>query len=502
MKHRNATSALALALLAASSTGAWAEITADQAWEAIKSYSEGFGQTITGTASKSGDTLTVSGVTVAMDLPEGKMEGALGDITFTELGNGAVEVTIPPEYPMTFSVDPAEGEAVAMVVNVRQSGLKTVVSGDPGNTTYDFSADEIAIDIPEITADGETLEMNLIMALNGLAGKYVLVGTGARDVTASLTANSGAFSMDVKDPEGQGNAKVKADFADIASSSSSTIPASTDMADMSAMLRSGFATDGRLTYGKLDLDFEFEDAEQTMTMVGGADGGSLDIAMNSEALAYGGNQTGLTFTVSGSEIPLPEVTAQIAETAFRIAMPLAQSEEPGDFTLLASYKGIAVSDMIWGMFDPGAVLPRDPANLVIDVAGKARWLVDIMDPAAAESMGDRPPAEVEALDINALELTIAGASLTGDGAFAFDTTDLTTFPGMPAPSGTANLQLVGGNTLMDKLIQMGLLPEEQAMGFRMMLGLFARPGEGEDTLVSEISVTEDGQVLANGQRLK
>jgi hypothetical protein len=37
---------------------------------------------------------------------------------------------------------------------------------------------------------------------------------------------------------------------------------------------------------------------------------------------------------------------------------------------------------------------------------------------------------------------------------------------------------------------------------RMMMGLFATPGDGEDELVSKIEVTGDGQVLANGQRLK
>ena len=36
----------------------------------------------------------------------------------------------------------------------------------------------------------------------------------------------------------------------------------------------------------------------------------------------------------------------------------------------------------------------------------------------------------------------------------------------------------------------------------MMMGLFARPGDGEDTLVSTIEVQEDGAVLANGQRIR
>jgi hypothetical protein len=40
------------------------------------------------------------------------------------------------------------------------------------------------------------------------------------------------------------------------------------------------------------------------------------------------------------------------------------------------------------------------------------------------------------------------------------------------------------------------------MGARMMMGLFAQPGEGEDTLISTIEMKEDGSVLANGQRIK
>jgi hypothetical protein len=36
----------------------------------------------------------------------------------------------------------------------------------------------------------------------------------------------------------------------------------------------------------------------------------------------------------------------------------------------------------------------------------------------------------------------------------------------------------------------------------MMMGLFARPGGGEDELVSTIEINEEGHVLANGQRIQ
>ena len=101
------------------------------------------------------------------------------------------------------------------------------------------------------------------------------------------------------------------------------------------------------------------------------------------------------------------------------------------------------------------------------------------------------------MNVNELQITIAGADLTGNAAFEFDNS-----LGMPMPAGIANLRLVGGNGLLDTLVGMGLVPEEQAMGARMMLGLFARPGEGEDTLESVIEMKEDGSITANGQRIR
>jgi hypothetical protein len=47
----------------------------------------------------------------------------------------------------------------------------------------------------------------------------------------------------------------------------------------------------------------------------------------------------------------------------------------------------------------------------------------------------------------------------------------------------------------------GLLPEEELMGFRLMLGMFADV-VGDDHLVSQIEITPLGQILLNGQRLR
>jgi PPE-repeat protein len=124
-----------------------------------------------------------------------------------------------------------------------------------------------------------------------------------------------------------------------------------------------------------------------------------------------------------------------------------------------------------------------------------------MDPNIAENMPD-VPGELNALTINELLVSAAGAKLSGTGDFTFDNSDLATFDGVPAPTGEANLELSGANGLMDKLIQMGLMSDSDAMGARMMMGMLAVPGEGEDTLKSKLEINGEGQIMANGQRIK
>ena len=73
---------------------------------------------------------------------------------------------------------------------------------------------------------------------------------------------------------------------------------------------------------------------------------------------------------------------------------------------------------------------------------------------------------------------------------------------MPRPTGGIDLKLVGGNGLLDNLINMGILPEQQAMGARMMMGLFTRAGTEPDTVTSKIEINDAGHILANGQRIQ
>jgi hypothetical protein len=166
-------------------------------------------------------------------------------------------------------------------------------------------------------------------------------------------------------------------------------------------------------------------------------------------------------------------------------------------------RDLAVSEMIWGMIDPGAALPHDPLTVAIELSGMGRLFFDMMDPAQAmqATSGSEIPGELESLSLDELTVRGAGAEILGSGAFTFDFADFQTIPGVPRPEGELNLAINGVNGLIDTLVQMGLVPQQQVMGAQMMMGAFARP-VGEDMLETKIEITGDGQILANGQRIQ
>ena len=71
------------------------------------------------------------------------------------------------------------------------------------------------------------------------------------------------------------------------------------------------------------------------------------------------------------------------------------------------------------------------------------------------------------------------------------------------PFGTVEGSFTGVNGLLDKLVSMGLLPQEQVMGARMMIAMFARPAEDNpEQLNTTLELREDGSIFANGQQVK
>jgi hypothetical protein len=311
------------------------------------------------------------------------------------------------------------------------------------------------------------------------------------------------MDMSFADPTTSTKVSATYDISDMAGTTSASIPKNMDMADSGVIFSD--AVDIKVDYstGAVTFMMDADDAEAPFHVEGASQSSVLNMEFGKGSISYGGTSKMLDYRISSPAIPFPQLTAGIEEAAFNLKMPLRQTDTPSDFALLTKLGGVKVDEMLWSMIDPTGVLSHDPATMIIDFAGKMNWLVDITKPDEMAAAGtDETPIALESLTLNNVTLAIAGAEVTGQGDFTFDNTDTTTFEGMPAPDGQVDFKIVGVNGLLDKLIQMGLLPEDQAMGARMMLGMFARPADGPDTLTSSIEVNPDGSILANGQRIK
>ncbi len=483
------------------STASVAEITSQEVWNDWSQYMSGFGYEVTAAPDITSDSVVVNNLMIAMPLPDdgGMVKVDFGKISFMDQGDGTVAVILPDQKPIAVSVD----NDFSVTLNYDTTGMSMVVSGAADDMTYTYSAPKVAISIADLVIEGEKIDTaKLDLILSDVAGQSTSKMAGLRNLVQAMSAASLTYDFALAEPGGGDFAMtVKGSMSDLKMESDSSIPADVDFAKMSEALNNGFAAKGGFSWGAGGYEFSSKDRGNSVTGSSSSDSGSLKFALDREMINYGGTATGTKSSFTSSDFPFP-IDITMAEAAFNLLMPAGPSDDPKDLNLTVKLVDFNVNDMIWGMADPMGKLPHDPATIILDIDGKANWFVDIMDPESMAAGDVDIPGALHELTLNALQLKVAGADLTGNGAFTFNNDDLETFDGIPAPTGEINLKLVGANALLDNLVAMGLLPEDQAMGVRMMAGMFTVAGEGDDTLTSKIEVNGDGSILANGQRIK
>jgi hypothetical protein len=483
-------------------TAAQAQVTPEEVWESWQSLMSSSGSTVATTSvARDGDTLVVQGMTMTMDQAGNKMDASIDELKFRDKGDGTVEVTMSESYPIKMTMAPVAGETAPsdLTMTVSQPGIVVTAGGNATDTTYDFNAPSMTVDVQSV--DPTSGPFNMTAAPTNVTGQYLIAKNGeASKLDSTFAAETMALSLSGKDDAAQSDVKISATMAGITGKSNGNFLGSAAMADMAAALKGGFAIDSGLAYGAMTFDVDVTEATGNTKITGTAESGDFNVAMDASRLGYSVTSKGVAVNIAGPEIPFP-VNVTYGESAFNIAMPVGKSDTPSDFAFLTKIVDLTISDEIWAMIDPAGNLPRDPATVIIDTKGTARLTVDLMDEAAMAANGEAAPGELNSIDITELRASVAGAELTGAGALTFDNTDLVTFGGMPAPTGKIDLKLVGGNGLLDKLVAMGLIPEDQAMSARMMVSMFANPGAGPDELTSTLEFKDKG-FFANGQRLQ
>ncbi len=499
------TASVAALSVCLSSSAAFADITPEQVWEGWQEYMESFGYELDATEARTSDTLTLSDIRMSTEIPEedAALTMSVTTLSLHDNGDGTVSVTIPPVMPFNLAFS-GKDDSANMALEYQTTDFSMLVSGDPAVTTYRYAAENITTLLKSMIVDGKTADIGKAeLSLSDLSGTSVHKKGDASVFSQQINAEGLNYDLDIKGQDSANRIAVTGEAANIAMDYQGSFPSNVDSSDIVAMLDGGFSASGDISYDDGSSEFLIEDGRKTARGLSSTGGGSLEFGMDAEALKYIGNANDLEITLTGDDFPFP-VEVALGETGFNLLMPLSKRDEEQDFAFAVTLADFSMSDMIWALFDPTAQLPHDPATIAIDLTGKVKLFLDLLnsEEMARVEKGETTAGELNALDINALTVRAAGAELTGEGSFTFDNSDLTSFGGAPAPTGALDLQLIGGNGLLDKLVAMGFLPEEQASGIRLMSSIFTVTGQGEDTLKSTIEVTDEGHVKANGQRIK
>ena len=479
---------------------AQADVTAAEVWENLKTQMEVYGEdglTI-GSEQTTGGTVTVTDVAITFADEDVTVVTEIGDMTFAEQGDGTVLVTMEETYPMIFT-----GEAgVVVTLDVIQSNMALVVSGDPDAMNYAVTADSYGIAFRNAVDGDVTINGDASLIANQVSGSYVVMSGDIQEIVSDISVGTVDILVDFQLPGGNGEYITSAaKINGLSSQGEATIPTDTDFENPDAIFVDGFGFSGG--YDIESADYVFDINAEGDQLSGSVSTGTVALSgeMNAQTVAYQSNTRGIAVSLLTSEFPLP-IEMSMAEYGVNFRMPVGVTEEPAPFALGFDLVDLEISEMLWSIFDAGAVLPRDPATLQIGISGTAKALVDFLDPANAEVFDDTEvPFEPYSLSIDTLRVSVAGAQINGGGAFTFDNSDTQTVAPLTRPEGSALVEIIGLNGLLDNLVAMGLVPQDQIMGPRMMMGMFAR-ATGDDQMEIEVEVTPNGQVNVNGNRVR
>jgi hypothetical protein len=438
-----------------------------------------------------------------------KMTGVSSNylIEAAEVGTNLIQDFSAKTLDLQISTTGAPEQDVNMTLTVADIGGAANMTGVPATGMADMEAALNAGMTMDLTAsygigsfDVAGKDSGVPMKVNGALGG----GTFALGFAANRFAYSAlgkAISLNASGTDATSNEPFT--FSAIFANTSSKLELAganwSNIEDFNVALQMGLTFSGAFALGASSFDFAGGPPDRKTALTASIGGADTSFSMAAAQMDYDLGAKALKVTMASPDLPMPEASMDLTELALDFAMPLSKSDGPAPFNLLVKLADLSVAEGLWGMIDPGGMLPHDPATLIVDTKGTATLTADLIQEDTMP--GGAPPGILNSLDLTQFLLKIAGAEVTALGAFTFDNSDMQTFPGIPAPTGKIDIKALGLNALTDKLVAMGLLPEDQAMQGRMMLSMFANTDPAKDEITSTLEFKDKG-FYANGQKLQ
>ena len=510
---RRSVSAIALCALAGP---AIAQVEAADIWEDLRTGAEAWGYTVDSAAVDIGeDDVSITDLTFTYvgesEAPSRDREGETVDVTteivvtlpslrIVEEGETAV-IELPGAMPFRMtgmSTEMEEGRS-GFGGTLAQEGMRLTVAEQGEAKVYSYTANAMTMTLDEIDDPTAPETFDVSIRLEELAGDTRTSddAEGRRVSEQSVGAARMTISADISDTGGEdpGTLALAAAYSNLSGGGTAVLPRDVDMNDIAAALDAGFDVTSDISVGAGRTEMEFTSPDGSLSYASRSQGGTFEVELSPDVVRYGITSRGGDTSIVGSNIPVPEIAYSVDSARFVFEMPPLAAEEAQAFGVDIAMRGVEMNESLWSLFDPQAVLSRDPANIVIDLSGSAVFPQGLMDMSAGD---DGPEATPELVDLNveALEISLAGAAILGTAMFTGTPGGAPIAPGLPPLEGKAELSATGINALLDGLTQIGLLPPQQGAMVRGMLGFISRP-TGDDSYATEIEIGPNG-ITANG----
>jgi hypothetical protein len=508
------TALLSGAAVAALASPAFA-ITADEVWQSQIGYLASLGFAVEATPTRDGSTTVMSDVRMVWPIPMGfgSVTITTPDVSMVENGDGTVAITYPDKFRMQIiadlNIDGERGTATAEI-GVRLEDQSVIASGSPASVFYTSTTGlmDVVLDRLILVENGtETIEpppVNVIFNIRDLVTNTTIDSDGQLyTITTDNWTGASIFEFSFDDGWGTVSTTVGSVDSSISSSQMIVPVAPVDWLNLSSALRNGlyFGATTEATGSRQQTVTQGNSGEVYTDQTQSVDFSLQTLVISAEGFAVSGGADNVVFgMVDEFLVPLPvEITMETANAGF--GFPLLASADPQEVFFYSYIGNLTLPDELWSLFDPGSVLPRDPASFDLAIDATVINRVDVFDIMAWEGVANQIdrgeiPVDIVSLVIDPISASAIGATLTGQGAFEFDNSDRTTIPGFPRPDGQASAQMTGLYGVLDKLSQIGILPMEAGMGARAAIGMFAE-ATGEDQLSTTLSIS-NGMMTVNG----
>ena len=470
-------SATALAVLA----GPVSALTADELWADWQETISKFGGGLEASPERDGDRLILRDMRQTTTIGGIVGTTTYGDaITLVEQSDGSVRIEMPARLEMT-SASEVDGQTTEQTIVVIQEGLDAVARDEGDARVYDYNVERLEYVFDDLSGGEADPAVPMTMTMTGLRSASTYADDGAFDGTVA-----GDLSVKV----GGEGLPLDMDYAlsAVTGEVSGTIPS--DLPDDGTFdpFELGLEYEMELAHGGSEMTADITDPTGTGRIQSTSDSGTLTFALADGAIRYGGSGTNIAGGGQIPAFPVP-VSVSLAESVFDLRVPLQKSDTPSDYALTVTTEDLVIDEALWGLFDPTGQLPRDPADLAIELSGQALVTANVFNPAEISAVA-ASPLQPRSLDLSRLLLSVAGAELRGQGALTFAEGPV------PLPQGEMTIELDGGFGLLDKLVALGFVPPQQVAIVRGMAGAVTEQ-VGDDQLRSVLTFGPAG-VTANG----